>query len=460
MKKQYLVWILALILCFVFMACGEKEEQTFMGSDDDSLKLGEWGENQKIFIEEKDDGSVWVVNDADENVLDVSEFVQTDILGDEFTGEPRLIKTYTSAGYTDAQLESDYNTEIEIFTLNYYDTFGNLLVKDSPYHLVSIAGNYGYTRSVDWNDSDCVFYLPEGTLISQGGNVWPLDHGVAVGTDTGTDFYDESGTVIRQADSCFVVGYLSDFQRSDTTASFYNWGYYYSFRSLLEHYGESSELYTLYFEKEPGRSEYYDFVDGAMDAPQKQDDLLLFAEQVGSEPFGLVDERGNVVLKGEYESYAACGEDMIVAFGADQTDLYSRTDFSLIKSLPHKMICYDGENSILQIAEYSYYFADAEGNVLSEMNNGVQREDMEENGVCFVIDLPETDDMAVVDRSGAVLYTLPYDPSLIYVGNDSIAIRSKAGEYLIDCSGNIIEVFRVWDGYTYNEATNTISANE
>ena len=124
------------------------------------------------------------------------------------------------------------------------------------------------------------------------------------------------------------------------------------------------------------------------------------------------------------------------------------------------MTCYDGENSILQIAEYSYYFADAEGNVLSEMNNGVQREDMEENGVCFMIDLPETDDMAVVDRSGAVLYTIPYNPSLIYVGNDSIAIRSNAGEYLIDCSGNIIEVFRVWDGYTYNEATNTISANE
>ncbi|MBR5328788.1 MAG: hypothetical protein IKV45_01125 [Firmicutes bacterium] len=460
MKKQYWLWMLALIFCVSFAACGEKGQQPLMESSDDKLMLGAWGENQNVSIAEKDDGSVWVVNDAGEDVLDVSGFVQTDILGDEFTGEPRLIKTYTSAGYAEAQLESDYNEEIEIFTMNYYDTFGNLLLKDSPYHLVSIAGNYGYTRAVDWNNSNCVFYLPTGTLISEGGNVWPLDHGIAVSSDTGTAtaFYDESGTVIRQADSCLIVGYLSDFNRSDPDSNSC-WGHYYSFRSLLEQYGESSELYALKFEKEPGRSEYYDYVDSVMGAPQKQDDLLLFAEQIGSEYLGLVDEKGNVVLKGEYEGYAACGDDTIVAFGSVQTDLYSRADFSLAKTLPHKMTCYDGENSVLQIAEYSYYFADAEGNVLSEMNNGVQRVDMEENGVCFVIDLPESDDMAVVDRSGTVLYTLPFDPSLIYVGNDSIAIRSHAGEYLIDCNGNITRVFQIWDGYTYDESSNTISVN-
>lgn len=462
MKKLCLLMLLC-VMCFVIAACGGEEQPLFKSSDD-ALVLGEWGKNQKVSIEEREDGSLWVVNESGEDVLDVTEFAQTDILGDEFTGEPRLIKTYTSAGTKEMQVESDITEEMEYFTLNYYDTFGNLLVKDSSFDLMSISGNYGYTLSLDWNSPNCVFYLPSGECLTEeapADAAYLTEDGLVIGTTDATSdavFYDADGDLLTAIPGLYIKGFPSEYTFAEVWGEGW-WGNYYNFCSVLESVGNASPYSSISGESETvSGQEYDDLVNGASPAPQKKGDLLLFSRS-NDGYHGIVNEKGEILLEDEYLGFAFCGEDTIVAFGAEQTDLYSRADFSLIKSLPHKMTCYDGENSVLQVGEYSYYLADAEGNPLSEMNNGVKRVDMEDAGVRFFIDLPESMDVAVADRSGAVLYTLPYEPGVTYVGNGTLAIHSRAGQYLTDTNGVITKVIRLWDGYTYDESTNTIVEN-
>ena len=76
--------------------------------NDLSFSLGKWGENQAVRIEAREYGAVLVVNDIGETVLNVTDCPRTEILGDEFTGEPRLIKICTPSRIEEIYQEGDF----------------------------------------------------------------------------------------------------------------------------------------------------------------------------------------------------------------------------------------------------------------------------------------------------------------------------------------------------------------
>ena len=171
---------------------------------------------------------------------------------------------------------------------------------------------------------------------------------------------------------------------------------------------------------------------------------------------GLIREDGEILLEPKYQGISYGGEDTVVAYGENQTEIYRISDFTLEETLPYRMSLYDGENAAVQIAEYSFYLADAEGQQLSELYNDVIRIDMEENGVRFLCRIADSKDKAMLDRAGTVLYDLTNNPGVTYVGDGKLAIHSGSGLYITDTNGVILQVVRLWDGYVYDEVNNVI----
>lgn len=453
MKKIFTIMIIC--SCCLFAACNGGASS---GTDsDDLLKPGNWGENQEVSVSEQDDGKILIVNQNGDEVLDVTKYAGTAILGDEFTGEPRLIKTYTFAGKKEVTVETDITEKIDTYTMDYYDTFGHLLIGSSVYDLVSISGSYGLTLSMDREYPSQIIYLPTGEVLPDFHEAYLTDNGIALVTGDSL-FYDESFHELHTEKNAMIYGFPREYKLT-TNENDYWWGQYFVFSTVKDSYGVFSDLYNKNYQGEVPEQEYYDLIDKKQGDFQRKGSLLIFRGNDAfdnDDQYGLIDDSGNVVIEDKYRGFAFCGKDMIVAFGADKTDLYATSDFSLVKSIPLCMVYYDGTNSVVQVGDYSYYLADADGNSLAELCNGVELLDMEEKGKAFVFDLPGTDDVDVVDHEGNFLYKLPFCPGLTYIEDDTIAVSSKAGFYTIDTTGSITKIIRLWEGYVYDEAKNEI----
>lgn len=447
--------ILICCFCLLFAACQDNESTP---TDADSvLKLGDWGKSQELSFSSPEEGKVYVVNEKGDKVLDVSEYPRTDILGDEFTGETRLIKTYSPAGVEEIVLETEATEEVETYRMNYYDPFGYLLAESSECNLVSISGAYGFDLPLAWNAAGqyCqIVYLPTGEALPGHQEAYLTNRGIVL-EDENCIFYDDSFQEIQTKKHLSLRGFpAEDSLLADNDMW---WSLYYDFSSLKDSYGKLAEFYE-WEEEERVEQEYYDLVNRAKPAPQRKDSLLVYTTYDSSgfgEDFGLIDENGEIVIENAYEGFAYCGSDSIVAFGEEKTDLYDLADYTVIKSIPLSMIYYDGTNSIVKEGE-QYYLGDAEGNALTEGYYGIYPLDMKDEGMAFYLDLWGTDDVSVVDTEGNTLYQLPFAPSLIYVDTDLIAVRSTAGFYTIHTDGTVQKAIRLWEGYRYDEATNTI----
>ena len=458
MKRIFAVTLL-LLITLLCGACGEKADDT---SADGTLKFGAWGESRELGFSEREDGSVWVVDENGNDVLDVTGYVKTEILGDEFTGETRLIKTYTPSGTAEVETEGESTVVINTYTYDYYDLNGKLLVEKSPYNLCSISGYWGLT--LDWGNSgsNSLFFLKTGKLVAGSGGfeAYPTEAGVIVG-DCSTEeciFYDEDGEKIKTMEQIYLYGYLPYFYRDFGIDG--PWNSILSYDTVKSSYGiaeifpgESEEQVVSGFE---GAEAYDELIESVSAPPHRKDDLLIFKSFASGDGMGLIREDGEILLEPKYQGISYGGEDTVVAYGENQTEIYRISDFTLEKTLPYRMSLYDGENAAVQIAEYSFYLADAEGQQLSELYNDVIRIDMEENGVRFLCRIADSKDNVMLDRAGTVLYYLTNNPGVTYVGDGKLAIHSGSGLYITDTDGVILQVVRLWDGYVYDEVNNVI----
>ena len=450
MKRIFAVTLLLLVI-LLCGACGEKKEAVNV-YDDLSFSLGEWGENQPVLLEEQEDGAVWVVNDIGEKVLDVTEYPRTEILGDEFTGEPRLIKTCTPSRMEDLYREGDFFHDLPVnrypgdgdcFAYGYYDTFGNLLLDNSRYNLLSISNTLGL--SCDYSGNVLVHQLETGVCLSSGLLAYPVDSGVLMTgeeyyPDQAMAFYGYDGQVADIVSMYPIVGYPEPCVCSSASETDPGWigaGEGVPFREKTEQYASLLDCYDA----DPAEAYEDDCSEGRNGFRVHRDSLLIFcADGDPASLCGLMDDRGNIVLEPAYKGFCSLGEDTVVAFGPEQTELYRRDDFSLLQTLPYEMSCYDGQNAVVWTAEGTAYLADEKGSSLSGAYDRIERLDMEEYGVCFIAYPADSAEAEILNGDGTVRGVLTGHPVVRYAGNGKLSVKSDTGVYIADGEGQILSV--------------------
>lgn len=460
--RKIVLFVFFGLLCLCLSACNGGSGV----SDENTLKLGAWGESQELAFAEKD-GKVFVVNAAGEEVLDVTDYPQTDILSDEFTGETRLIKTYTLTGTDETSVDCDVYFTVNVYSYNYYTPQGKLIVENSEHNIVSIVNGFGFVEYP--SDGQSAFYLKTGKRLGHNESFYLSQNGV-VANGGDCKFFNRDGKKAAAHVGMYITGYLPEYDRNEYVGrDSWNGDMYSS--SLKAHYGfaperpkDTEESVAKERDELFGHSgadgEYYDLLDKAEAAKEVDASLLIFQTLNSLDYRGLVDENGKIIKEAEYLGFAICGDDTVVAFGENKTEILNRDDFSVRETLPYRMSYYDGENSVVQVDDYSFYLADAKGNQIAPMNNGVQRVDMGEAGVRFLTELPGSWEEAMLDRAGNQLYILPYEPNVTYVDGGILAIHSRAGMYTTDIEGNITKIICLWDGYTYDEVNNVINGED
>ncbi|MEG0875417.1 MAG: hypothetical protein RSH79_08950, partial [Clostridiales bacterium] len=63
---------------------------------------------------------------------------------------------------------------------------------------------------------------------------------------------------------------------------------------------------------------------------------------------------------------------------------------------------------------------------------------------------------AILNADGEILFIDKFGGGFTYVGNGEFAVHSRAGQYLLNSRGEIVEMYRMWESYRYNEANNSI----
>lgn len=468
MKKIGLLILLS-VLVFVFAACGTDIVDADLN---DEIVFGEWGGYQDISIEKQEDGSVWVVNVEGEMVLDVSDHPRTDILGDEFTGEPRLIKTYEVLGemrYPDVTDEKGGMMTRFAYAYHYYDTFGDPLVENCALNLVIISGNYGITA--DAGGKGTLIYLKDGRKIEDVFRMMFTDAGVGVSNegDTVISFYDDRFQELGSQKGIFCEGYVSDYVRNLNPKIIYNdvtllssgWGdgKESSYATLLDTYGyapfQESDAIPIEVTEEviDARTAYSDRVDAASGPRFIKDFLIVFANTSTvqeSTRLGIVNDHGEILFPAEYLGFAYC-DDLLIVFGEEQTELYDRESLTLKETLPFKMYCYDGKNAVVFGEDGLRYLTDEKGEILSWGCERIERFDMGENGVYYGGHFEGSDVVLMMDSNGKELFRVRNHPMIQYVGDGIFAVHSYAAIYSMDTKGKVLDVITLWDGYEYDE---------
>ena len=449
MKRIFAVTLL-LLITLLCGACGETKTASNMYNDL-SFPLGEWGENQSVRIEAREYGAVLVVNDLGETVLDVTDCPRTEILGDEFTGEPRLIKICTPSRIEEIYREGDFFHALPVnrypdngdcFAYSYYDTFGNLLLGNSRYNLLSISNTLGL--SCDYSGNVLVHQLETGVCLGSNLLAYPVESGVLM---TGEEynpgeamaFYGYDGQVADIVSMYPIVGYPEPCVCSSVSETDSGWigaGEGVPFREKTEQYASLLDCYDA----DPAEAYEGNCSEGQNGFRVSLNSLLIFrADGDPASLCGLMDDRGNIVLKPAYKGFCSLGEDTVVAFGPEQTELYRRGDFSLLQTLPYEMSCYDGQNAVVRTAEGTVYLADEKGNSLSGAYDRIERVDMEEYGVCFIAYPVDSAEAEILNGEGAVLCVISDDPSAVrYAGDGALWVDSECGVYTMDTAGNIL----------------------
>lgn len=456
-----------LLLCFCLILAGCNSEAETKGESDntnDTFRLGEWKESRELDFSETGDGAVLVVDENEKTVLDIGKYPRTDILCDEFTGETRLIKTYTSAGTTEIPWNDNETKTVETYTLDYYDIEGNLLEAYSIHNIVSLSGAYGLDKPVDGGESSIcrVYHLSTGKCLGDNRNIYLTENGIAVDQEQICTFYDAQCKEIHTEKGIALCAYPRQYRSYTSETSDY-WGSQYGYQTLQASYGSIDSVYDDPMVTPPEeQKEYYDLLDVVKEPTTQKGDLIIFG--IGSDleeeydAYGIVNSAGDIKIKANYCDFAYYGKNSLAAFGKEKTDLYSLEDFTITKSIPHCMEYYDGENAILKDGVMKYRLGNAEGNPLSDTCEEIRALNMGENGTVFCLYFPNNNDVSIVDRSGNTLFTLPYRPDLTYVGNNTIAVKSLAGFYTINAQGSITKIISLWekDGYAYDKTKNEI----
>lgn len=457
------IWILAVItLClFTLFGCGTKNtfEETLKL---ETLKLGTWGESQPLDFLEKDDGRVFVVNEAGDQILDISDYPLTEIICDENTKEPRVIKTSILRGTEEIEIETDCMTTVNVFDYNYFDTNGNLLVENSKKSIISIVDYLGFTFST--TESQAIFNLKSGKCLAEDIDAAYLsEDGFAYNSlNSGTIFLDANGKELGNSKGdYYLAGVIIPYQSNYGTMN--SWCSGGLFGKATQSYGEGSiflegtaeETYTE-------EHEYYNLIEtegiNYYLATAQKNNYFIFREYGDTDyvhpSCGLVNSKGDIMLEAKYDGFSTYN-DNIIAYGGESTEIRNEKDLSLKETLPYKMTYYDGTNTVVQVGEYSFYLGDKNGNALTDPNNGVTPLYGDEN--YFGCTLPNSNDIQVVDSMGNTKFKALYASSLTPLTSGNIAIQSQGGFYSIDREGNLLEVYRLYEGFTYDEATNTIS---
>ena len=473
MKRIFAVTLL-LLITLLCGACGETKTASNVYNDL-SFPLGEWGENQAVRLEEQEDGAVRVVNDIGETVLDVTAYPRTEILGDEFTGEPRLIKICTPSRIEEIDREGDffhalpvnrYPDKGDCFAYSYYDTFGNLLWENIRYNLISISNTLGL--SCDYSGNILVHQLETGVCLGSGLLAYPVESGVLMSGEEynpgeAMAFYDYDGNVTVTDRMYSIVGYPEPYICSSAAETDSGWMVPTGIWERVPSWETTEQYASLLDSYDPESAEeekYRDYRDDFADQMEERygfrvhrDSLLIFrADGNPSSLCGLMDDKGNIVVEPKYKGFCSLGEDTVVAFAHEQTELYRRDDFFPVKTLPCEMSCYDGENAVVQTAEGKAYLADGEGNRISETYDRMERLDMEEYGVCFLAYPGDPAEAEVLNGEGAILCVISDDPSAVrYAGDGALWVDSECGVYTMDTEGNILWVMDVYNGYFFDQ---------
>lgn len=468
--KKWLVVTALVMVCLICTACeGEKSSKNMY--DDLSFPLGVWGENQRIGFEDQKNGDLWVVNEVGEKVLDVTDVIRTEILGDEFTGEPRLIKVYMPSTVSNLYRERDffhafpgniYPDEGDCFSFNYYDTFGNLLLENSRYNLVSISNTL--SLSSDYSGNILVHRLDNGVCLGSGLQPYPVDSGVLMSQDNYAPnqamvFVGYDGELIANVEMYPIVGYLAPYIRSDGTAVDPGWVCETSFgnrglsseeyASLLDSrgsfLGETDEEYKDY------RDDFWNSLEERYGFRVHRDSLLIFrGGEKKTALCGLMNDRGEIVLEPNYLGFCSLGDDMVVAFDSERTEFYRRDDFSLLQILPYEMTCCDWQNGVVRTESGMFYLSDEKGSRLSGDYDRIERIDMEEYGVCFIAYPSDASEAEILDPSGSLRGVIPDHPVVQYAGDGELLVTSDAGTYTADGEGHIRWVLEIENGYWFD----------
>lgn len=461
MKKCCLLMLC--LVCLLFAACGNENTSVELN---DELVLGEWGENQSLSIEEQADGSVLVLDEAGNTVLDVTDYPRTDLLGDAFTGEPRLIKTYTLVGTAGVASESYFSMDHNIYAYDYYDTFGNLLVGQSSVNLVVLRGYYG--GAMDHTGKTSFYYLKDGMNIGNVEGFSFTSAGLAASFSGKMTFYDFEGEEICSEDGIYFYGCPDHFVRTvgmDAHRYVLNgdegWfdGYDSFYDSIMDTWGTVSpyptdgEILTSEEASAYPREHFYNRLEKARSVPLLVGEHLIFRKEGNLEsPCGIINDRGEILFDAEYCGFAYW-DFHLIAFGEDKTEFYPFWDLTTpVKTLPYKMYCYDGKNGVILADDGLCYLTDGEGNILSSGYERIAYFDILHEKAYFGGYFNDSADVDMMDGNAEVLFTVHHHPNITYLGEGTFAVESFAANYTVDTTGKVMDVITVWDGYEYDES--------
>ena len=454
--KKFMVFLLLCSMVWLWGCDGEKNGETGDGgSGTATMTRWQWGPEIDLSFEDTKGGAV--VKDAKgKEILDVSGYDQVDIMFDELTGTFRCIKTYTKDGTTMIPGEGEEDEEVNLYKYSYYDTTGKLLEEDSNYSLLYIAGNMAYCKYDAIRT--CLRDLTAGEVnkYDDYNTCYLTDKGfaVVVHNDEKSVFWSADGEKTNTID-----GTIEPIDVEDIWLD--NW---------LKSEKTLSQGKAYFYTEEP------DFEDEAMDGePSREDEMdavvnnyelrpvshFIFADPFvdkmnKNSPKGLVDATGKVLIEPTpVKTYSVMDDGSIVVYKEKTTEILSPETLKPVKTLDFGAVYYDGENAIKQNEEFYNYLTDGDGNVLSECYphmGAIDSEVSDTEGKYFQAQNWNSWDVDVMDANGQILFTDHFEAGFHYLGQGKFyTTTSRAGKYIMDSNGKVLEMVRAWDGFKCND---------
>lgn len=422
-----------------------------------ALSPWQWGPEAELSIEETDDKRVIVKNSDGQEVLDVTDYEKTDILFDEKTGACRCIKTYTRDGEKMKEGEGRSEYEVYLYKYNYYDTTGAVLEEKSDYDIRSIIGNMAF--SIYQTDYQRLINLANGEILISDEYLecWISDGGFVASDSSNSGFWSEEGKKLGSIDR--VVSPVQTIEDIWSISSMGNW-YCTSQKTLsygsapLSGADDGSGDVTY---SSPKEEEIVEAID-SLNTDLSGYSYFTYQNEL-EDPFVLVDSAGNVVLEPtDMEKYGILDNGDIVAYKGTTTEVLAADSLEPVKTLDFHSIYYDGENAIKQTQVRYNYLTDGEGEVLSQCYEELMPINaIDEVEKYFYGQQWNSWYGDIIDQKGQVLFTNEYEGVFYYVGEGIFYCSgSNAGNYLLDSSGKVTEVFSLEEGYEYDQKAGEI----
>ncbi|MEG1478478.1 MAG: hypothetical protein RSC20_03030 [Clostridiales bacterium] len=467
MKKLiFPIMLLAMVMCL--FGCTKENDQGGTSFN--------WGPEINLSFDQREDGTDWVVDENAKDILNVTDYVQANIFFDELSGVCRGIQTYTSIGTRKEVDEGGNYVDTPIYRFDYYDTSGKLIEKKTDFNLHSLIGNVA-VGIVDGKNSALKNMATSKIIESNSRENFVTETGFI--SESGK-FFDKDGKLLNKLSISktymtiipVIKNRYLDFnlpwEWSNKTISMNG-----AFLETAQSDNPESADYNMLMDNTES-ADYNKKIDG-IDSPLYPSSL--YRCKIGTdENIKLVDSEGNILdePKEKDVNYSLLGDDRIVVYKADKTEICDRKTLKVQKTIPFKTTYCDEKHYIVSLGEWRHYLSDYHGKQLTPYyDKFTQLRNTVDDNIYLVASGSETPDnapyfaanggevvganeSAILNADGEILFIDKFGGGFTYVGNGEFAVHSRAGQYLLNSRGEIVEMYSIGESYRYNEANNSI----